>query len=118
MERIPKNAWFLLAIAWTAFIFWACSIPGKNLPSIRLFDYADKLIHAIFFFLFVLFWGSWSGKYSHIGLWMALGIGYGFSLEYYQKMFVAGRSFDVWDGVADSAGAFMGSLWLNRKYSV
>jgi len=47
-----------------------------------------------------------------------LGILYGFGLEVYQKVFVPGRSFDVWDGVADSAGALLGAWFLRRRFAV
>ena len=108
----------MVAFAWTAFIFWGCSTPGKDLPPISLFEHADKLIHTVLFFLFVVFWGIWSGKPRSIWLWIMLGILYGFGLEVYQKVFVPGRSFDVWDGVADSAGALLGAWFLRRRFAV
>lgn len=115
MELIPKNVWFFVAFGWTVFIFWGCSTPGKDLPPVSLFQHADKLIHAVLFFGFVLFWGIWSGKVSRIWLWIVFGILYGLGLEFYQKAFVPGRSFDLWDGIADSAGAFLGAWFLRRR---
>ena len=42
---------------------------------------------------------------------------YGFGIEFYQLHYVAGRSFDVWDGVADGLGALSGwgVIWFIKK---
>jgi len=57
--------------------------------------------------------------FSKVSWWLAgiiliLAITYGFSLEFYQMYFVAGRSFDTWDGIADTIGAVSGLLFYNK----
>jgi VanZ family protein len=44
---------------------------------------------------------------------MAISVTYGFGIECYQLVYVKGRSFDVYDGLADSIGAALG--WLCIK---
>lgn len=84
-------------------------MPGRELPKIGLFENVDKVIHFLFF---AVFFGIWylipSKSPKHAFLIIAISILYGFGLEYYQLYCVAGRSFDVWDGIADTAGALAG----------
>jgi VanZ family protein len=100
-----KLAWFL-AIFWTLAIFFGCSRPGKDLPKLNLFDNFDKVIHFVFFLGFAYFWHAIFAS-KNKSIWWAIGISvlYGFAIEVYQKYCVLGRSFDVWDIVADSVGA-------------
>lgn len=106
----------LLAILWTLLIFWGCSMPGKELPKVSLFDNIDKVVHASFFFVFFIFWNlSCAVSLRNTLIVLALSIIYGFGIEYYQLYFVAGRSFDVWDGIADTFGAFCGYLLIRKS---
>lgn len=112
---ILMNRWFSgsLAVAWTVLIFVGCTLPGKDLPSVHLFDHVDKVVHFTFFFVFQCLWTAFF-RTRGIGLILILAIAYGFFLEYYQSHFVKGRSFDVWDGVADTLGAFCCVLWTKH----
>jgi VanZ family protein len=101
--------WMLLAFAWSILIFMLCSIPGRDLPKVELFDNIDKLVHFGLFAVFVVFvhWGVRVPRFIDC-LLLCLVFGYG--LELYQKYMVVGRSFDVWDGVADTVGGCV--AWL------
>lgn len=105
-----KKLTFVLAILWTVVIFIGCSMPGRDLPKVGLFDNIDKVVHFLFFALFFIFWYLISKK-TTMSLLIVLGLAimYGFGLEYYQLYCVEGRSFDVWDGVADTLGALAGA---------
>jgi VanZ family protein len=99
----------VLALIWTLIIFIGCSLPGKEIPKIGLFAHFDKLVHFVFFFMFFLLWKiSRSSSSNSSIIILCLAIVYGFSLEFYQMYFVAGRSFDSWDGIADTIGAVSG----------
>lgn len=97
-----------VALLWTLFILYACSIPGKELPKVDLFDQFDKVVH---FLLFLGFYSLWFCCWKKKGFWLMLSIMLGFGIEWYQLNYVPGRSFDVWDGVADSAGAMI-AQWI------
>lgn len=43
------------------------------------------------------------------------GIGYGIIMEFVQKYWVANRSFEIWDIVADSTGCIIGYFWNRSK---
>jgi VanZ family protein len=105
LTRIPFVKWGA-PICWTLGIFYGCSLPGKNLPKLHLFDHIDKVVHFIFFFVFALLWHNvFIQKNKSIWWSICIGILYGIAIEIYQKYCVLGRSFDVWDIVADAIGA-------------
>ncbi len=113
-SRRPRTT-LVLALIWTLIIFIGCSMPGKEIPKIGLFAHFDKLVHFVFFFMFFLLWKiSRSNDNNGSIIILCLAIVYGFSLEFYQLYFVAGRSFDTWDGIADTIGAVSGLLFYNK----
>jgi VanZ family protein len=114
LQHRQKLAWSL-AIFWTIGIFIGCSRPGKDLPKLNLFENFDKLVHFIFFFVFAYFWYTICIVFKK-SIWYIIGIAicYGFAIELYQKYCVLGRSFDVWDILADSIGALM-IIWVVPK---
>ena len=110
-----KRLTFFLAILWTIVIFIGCSMPGRELPKLGLFDNIDKVIHFLFFAVFFGIWYLFSNKsINSVLLIFTFAVLYGFGLEYYQLYCVAGRSFDVWDGAADGLGALSG--WAVMRY--
>ncbi len=105
----------LLATCWTILIIVGCSLPGKELPKISLWQHTDKIVHFVFFAAFVTLW--YLTKPNTKRLWSLVGISllFGIVIEYYQKYFVVGRSFDVWDAVADTAGALVAAIIISKN---
>jgi VanZ family protein len=103
----------LPAIAWAICIFLLSSIPGSKLPAITHFV-NDKILHATEYFVF----GSLiyraleprkdKNKFSWVRLIIPVGIiiVFGLSDEYHQS-FVAGRTEDLLDAVADTIGGLL-----------
>jgi len=101
----------LPAIAWAALIFISSSIPAHDIPHWALFRF-DKAIHAINFFLLCLLseralrcqdrFPSLQNSSMIISIFFSAV--YGFLDETHQR-FVAGRTADVFDFLADMAGA-------------
>lgn len=110
-----KKITLFLALFWTIGIFIGCSMPGKDLPSLNLFDHFDKVVHFTFFAVFFALWFMYFHTKANIG-WYVLSVTilYGFAIEFYQLHFVAGRAFDVWDGIADSVGGLIGWFIVRR----
>lgn len=108
-------AW-LPAAAWAATIFWLSSrssVPGPELP------YIDKVAHfGAYAVLGALL--AFAADRSRVPLLLAVGVGlaYGASDEVHQ-MFVPGRSPDVLDWAADTAGVLTACLlytrWRSRR---
>lgn len=119
---IHRRLSFFFAIIWTILILIGCSLPGKDLPAITLFDHFDKVVHFTFFCFFYFLWYAGTKPFENKSLILILiSFALGFAIEFYQINFVVGRSFDVWDGVADTFGAWAASFimkkWGLEKYN-
>jgi len=113
VSKHPRST-MIVAISWTILIFIGCSMPGSLLPPVQLFTHFDKVVHLAFFFIFYLLWNlSFSPSTKMTLVLMVISVTYGFGIECYQLVYVKGRSFDVYDGLADSIGALLG--WLCIK---
>jgi VanZ family protein len=111
-----QNVSILLALFWTIGIIIGCSLPGRDLPSISVFDHFDKVVHFTFFAVFFILWYIVFYKKSNIHIKLiAFSAFFGFAIEFYQLTCVEGRSFDIWDGVADTIGGIIGWLLIGRK---
>ena len=101
--------------------------PGTKLPEVHLFDFQDKFIHFLFFFLQTYLWcGVGINKekitYKNPNIWrnfFLFGVLCGIGFESLQH-FIPNRSFEVMDMVANSLGACLGLIgyikWPFIKY--
>lgn len=105
------------SILWAAFILVLCLMPGRDLPSVSIWEF-DKLVHFAFYVMLsaLMFWG-WKKqmRFSALHLQTALKIlaitfTYGFAVEILQELVTADRHFELLDAVANSAGGVAGSL--------
>ncbi len=93
-------------------------LPGSSLPKAGIFEkiYLDKWVHITLFSTLVALFSfplkkqvpSNSLVYLYITL---LCLMYGVGMEFMQRYFANGRSFDVWDMVADAVGCSLGFLF-------
>lgn len=98
---------------WAAIIFAACLLPGKDVPSLSIFQY-DKVIHfaifALLAFLFPLLFKNPVLKQEGLIVFLSC-TAYGYFVELLQGSGITeGRSFDHYDGLADAVGAALGLL--------
>lgn len=117
---------FIPAIIWLSISTFLLTIPGSVLPQENWLGkiWFDKWVHIGMFAILVwLFCWAIHKKYIKnikltktfivIGL---LCLGYGIGMEFVQKYFVANRSFDTGDIIADAVGCTIGFLYSNRKF--
>ena len=110
-----------LAVIWLLIISVLFFLPGSAFPKENWLDdiYFDKWVHLGFFALLLFLWRFYLPaliKYDGIVLLAALV--YGLAVECIQHYWIANRSFDVGDVVADLAGAFLGLLvwqWYKKN---
>jgi VanZ family protein len=123
-DKYPFSRYQLPAILVALIIFTGSSIPGQSFPSWAIFKF-DKVIHFGLFFVFCFFTHRavmfqdripFLAK-NHLAASIVLTILYGVIDEGHQA-FVPGRTPDVLDLLADSAGAAACALliWLWLKY--
>jgi VanZ family protein len=107
------RAW-LPAISWALAIFVLSSLPGPALPPLPAVN-ADKLVHAAVFGLLsalasrALLRTTRLGSAAVVLLASLAAATYGASDEFHQR-FVAGRSADWLDVLADAAGGLLGAV--------
>lgn len=112
--------WFFPAILWFIVSFILLALPGNDLPHSNLFNipYFDKYVHFAMFFLLTFLFGF---PFPHIGFekeivkpwWIKIAIlviVYGIAMEFVQKYFSSGRSFDLADILFDSIGSLGGMI--------
>jgi VanZ family protein len=105
------------SLTWAAFILFLCLLPGKDLPSVSIFEF-DKIGHFSVYLLLsaLMFWG-WKKQSSFAWLHVKpvlkivlIAGAYGFAVEVMQELFTADRHFDLLDATANAIGATAGSL--------
>ncbi|MBA2250030.1 MAG: VanZ family protein [Chitinophagaceae bacterium] len=119
---------FIPGIAWFFIVLYLMTIPGKELPEVGWLDkiYFDKWVHAGLFavMVFLFCWPfnrSSFIKPERYNYFIRIAIAsclWGLTIEFIQKFFIPGRSFDLWDWAADSIGVLMGYVVSRRYFSV
>jgi VanZ family protein len=118
---------FIPGILWLLLVSFLLCLPGSDLPSTEDWMnviYFDKLVHiglfAVLSFLFM--WPMLRSGRSVQEKWnfciriaLATCI-YGIAGEVVQKFFVVGRSFDLVDWAADSAGALIALIFSKIRF--
>ncbi|MBP6731112.1 MAG: VanZ family protein [Chitinophagales bacterium] len=115
MNSFVKYNW--PSILWAAFILVLCLMPGRDLPSVSLFQF-DKLGHfGIYLILSVAMFYGWVKQSTYSALHqntflkiVLITSVYGFAVEVMQGTLTADRQFDIFDAIANSSGAVVGSL--------
>ena len=114
LKKILFYAYFVLI---TLLSLW----PSDGLPDIKLFPFADKLIHAGMYagFTFLMFW-AWPEDLSGAKqiLPLLIIIVWGFLMEILQQYSYIGRSFDLTDELANCLGflpGWIGWRWFGRR---
>jgi VanZ family protein len=88
-------------------------LPNNDFPRIELFEGADKVVHFLMYFIFSLLF-CWTTKtesnYSRLFFIIPVTIGWGIFMEFMQLSMHQGRSFSVFDILANSLGVISGTL--------
>ncbi len=125
MQKISRIK-FLPGIAWFFIVLVLTCLPGKDIPKIGWLDkiYFDKWVH-IGLFGGLTFWFCWpfyksviyakQRLYYFIAIAIASSI-WGLCIEFIQKYFIPGRTYDLLDWAADSVGCLIAFIFCNRFF--
>jgi VanZ family protein len=100
------------------FYFYFTGYPGTDIPTVDFFKiiYFDKWVHIGLFGILSILWGYPFIKskipVKAITVVALAVIGYGIIMEFVQKYYTSGRSFDITDIFADTAGTLLGVIVL------
>ncbi|MET1257966.1 hypothetical protein ABV409_01415 [Flagellimonas sp. DF-77] len=86
----------------------------------------DKVVHGVFYLVMVLFGGMHfikegivtAKRRMRIIALVVFAIGFGILMEFLQGILPVDRNPDLWDGLANSAGAVLGGLLTERYRSL
>jgi VanZ family protein len=115
---IPGIIWFIISTILLA-------LPGNDLPQTSFFNfpYFDKIVHFFMFFLLTFFFSLPFTLPQHrqaIKQWLVsiaiYVLAYGVLMEFVQKYWVQGRSFDLTDIFFDGMGSLAGMLVIIQFY--
>jgi VanZ family protein len=114
---VLKNKIFLLlAFIWVAIITYLSLASKINLGAEFNIPNKDKMVHFVFYFLFVMLWSKAinnnSYNYKKAIQILIAAIVYGIFMEICQKLFTTTRTADVLDVVANSIGATFGFYFI------
>ncbi|HPM30493.1 MAG TPA: VanZ family protein [Chryseolinea sp.] len=126
MSVIPRN--FKPGIVWLILSAVAFFLPGSALPDNEWFGKIelDKIVHIGLFAVMVLLWSiplfhkplPIHRLTSLLILIPFIFFGYSILVEFIQRFFIPGRSFDLFDILADGIGCGVGFLFVKqyRRY--
>ena len=108
---------FIPGIAWFFIVLVLMCLPGEDLPPTDWLhiNFLDKWLHVAVFgcLVFLFCWPFHNSlfnekqrKYYFIKIALAVSI-WGLTIEFIQKYFIPGRSFDLLDWAADSTGSLI-----------
>jgi len=109
----------IFPIGWTLFTIILLCLPGSAIPGNGIFALPglDKIVHIVLFGGIVWLWASYSYYKLNKDQWKRMlcllvvcTLVLGIILEFVQKYFIPGRSFDNYDIVADATGAVLAAL--------
>ncbi|MCW1147149.1 VanZ family protein [Flavobacterium lacisediminis] len=113
IKHLSERNFLFLAIIWTVLITVASLVSSNNIPKVSILG-NDKIVHFLFYFVFVVLWSFATVKsYLNIKydlLIVAFAILYGIIIEVLQSVLTKTREADLYDMFANSLGAIVGFI--------
>ncbi|MGC4040506.1 MAG: VanZ family protein [Flavobacterium sp.] len=110
-----KKVFLGLSIGWTLLIFILCLISFSDFPKVDVSN-VDKIVHFTFYFVLLLLWGTYFSlrqkeiKIPVIIKLVLISICYGVLIEFLQATLTKTRHADLFDVLANFAGALLALL--------
>ena len=111
-----KQIFLFSAIFWTGIILFLSLENAKNIPAINI-PYLDKVIHALFHFVFTILWFLYLkkkfisvNKVQLLFFTIIASFVLGIAIELMQQYFTTTRNADVFDILANLFGAFLAAV--------
>lgn len=113
------HKFFFVAVAWTILITFLSLTDSKfNAPeSLLTIKNKDKVVHFIFYFVFVFLWFRSINKITNKKIIIIVGIAivYGIIIEVLQGTLTLNRQPDIYDAAANSLGAITSAVIFKNK---
>ena len=121
IKQLLEHNLIAIAIVFTVVVAFLSLVSLNNIPNVEV-PGKDKTIHFLFYFVLTLLWNvalqkkykNWRLKYRIV----FVVIIYGIIIEVLQKVLTKNRQPDIYDVMANTAGAFIALgfvFWLKNK---
>ena len=109
------NLFRVVALLWTIAMIYLCLIESVKVPKFQI-PFRDKIVHFSFYFGFMYLWArSFKNTSFTKNLQdLILGILLGITIEFLQDNFTKTRAFDIYDILANTIGALIGFIFVNK----
>jgi VanZ family protein len=116
---LGHNLFKIIAFFWTLLIIYLCLNDVSSLATISIKN-IDKIIHFVFYFVFVFLWikGIKNTSIHYSLMVVVLAIFLGISIEFLQKYCTQKRTFDWYDIVANSFGAISSFIFVKIYHAI
>ncbi len=107
----------ILACVWVLLITFLSLINPNQVPNLSInIPNKDKIVHFMFYFVFVVLWfNAFAKNYKILATIVLVAIIYGIVIEGLQGVFATFRSASFYDVLANAIGALIAMLLLNLK---
>lgn len=117
---------FVYPVLWLITCTVLLSLPGRAFPKENWLEkiWFDKWVHIGLFAILVVLW-CWAfqplqpdkkKRFTPYLLFALLWLAYGTGMEFVQKYWIANRSFDTGDIIADGVGCLAGFVYSHMQY--
>lgn len=115
-QRLLERKFYISAIVWTITITALSLLSLQQLPSISIIKFKDKIIHFMFYFVFVFLWcKAFNATIKKSIVIVFVAIVYGIIIEALQDALTTNRVADVYDALTNTLGAVTAALFLRLK---
>lgn len=117
MQRLLERKYFYFAVFWTLFITYMSLVTIEKVnTSIINIPNKDKIVHFVFYFIFVFSWIKvFNSDKNKINLKIVvIAVLYGIIIEVLQSVFTTNRQADIFDAIANALGALTAFLFLRH----
>ncbi|MFM2048032.1 MAG: hypothetical protein RI955_578 [Bacteroidota bacterium] len=113
---ITLRKYFILSWLWLAIVTLLSTLPGPYFPKINIINF-DKAVHFIMYFCFVsvLLWSMYFNNWKTAAFKaFVIATLYSILMEIIQGTICIRRSFDVYDIVANTIGALVAAILIDK----
>ena len=117
LKKLSNRMYKILAIAWTLLTLYLSLISARSASEFNLLDFVgfDKIAHLSFYTIFSFLW-SMSLRETNTGKNFVLffSVSFGILMEICQFYLFNGRSFELYDILANILGSFLGVILFKK----
>lgn len=119
LKKLSDHFYIRLAVLWTFVTIWLSLISARTASSINIWDFVgvDKLAHLGFYAVFCFLWSMGLRQKSDLkNIPIFFSISFGVLMEICQFYLFNGRSFELYDILANIIGSILGVI-LFKKFN-